>query len=148
MTYEMYRYIFWGGLGAAILFLALSVILFIKLNVPRLIGDLTGRNAKRDIEYIRSQNAVSGEIDYKNNAHVAQERLAAHRTPSGNLFHHRGLQKESGSTTERIFGHRATIEAPETEIDQTVILQPETVAQTDFSILYEITYVHTNEVIS
>ncbi len=79
MTYEMYRYIFWGGLGAAILFLALSVILFIKLNVPRLIGDLTGRNAKREIEYIRSQNAVSGEIDYKNNAHVAQERLAAHR---------------------------------------------------------------------
>lgn len=54
MTYDIYRLIFIvGAISCAVMFVV-SVILFITLKIPNVIGDLTGRNAKKAIENIRN----------------------------------------------------------------------------------------------
>ena len=42
------------------LFFVLSVVLFFVLDMVKVIGDLTGHTAKREIENIRSQNQKTG----------------------------------------------------------------------------------------
>ena len=61
MTYEIYRYIFFGGAALAGIMLIVAVLLFIFLHIPTVIGDLTGSNARKAIEEIRNQNASSGD---------------------------------------------------------------------------------------
>lgn len=50
--YETYRIIFAVFLVLSILMLITSVLLFIKFDIIKLFGDLTGRNAKKEIESI------------------------------------------------------------------------------------------------
>lgn len=49
---------------AATLFV-LSVALFFLLDVPKLYGDISGKNARKAIESIRQQNETSGDKAYK-----------------------------------------------------------------------------------
>lgn len=44
----------------AVIFLAGAVFCFVKFNIPLVIGDLTGRNAKKSIERMREENEKSG----------------------------------------------------------------------------------------
>ncbi len=60
MTYEVYNYISIGAAIACGVMLAVSVILFFTLRIPRVISDLSGRTAKRAIEDIRRQNEGAG----------------------------------------------------------------------------------------
>lgn len=53
----MFRIMFLVGLVFAILFLLLSIILFIKNDVAKLIGDVTGWNARRAIKKINARGA-------------------------------------------------------------------------------------------
>ncbi len=50
----IYSVMFFGGLILAILFLALSVVLFFVLDIPAAIGSVTGSTQKRALEEIRS----------------------------------------------------------------------------------------------
>lgn len=50
---------------AAGVFFVLAIALFFLLDVPRIIGDLTGRNAKKAIEQIRQQNERDGNKAHK-----------------------------------------------------------------------------------
>lgn len=68
MTYDIYRLIFIVGSIACAVMFVVSVILFITLKIPNVIGDLTGRNAKKAIENIRKQNEASGGKAYKASA--------------------------------------------------------------------------------
>ena len=47
MTYELYRYIFIGGAVLAGIMLVASVLIFFLLKIPHVLGDLTGRNARK-----------------------------------------------------------------------------------------------------
>ena len=49
MTYEIYHWIFIGGAILAGLMLALTVLLFFRYRIPRVIGDLTGSTARKAI---------------------------------------------------------------------------------------------------
>ena len=49
---------------AAVLFV-ISLFLFIKLNVPAVIGDLTGRTVAREIKAMRDANAASGDKRFR-----------------------------------------------------------------------------------
>ena len=60
MTYDTYRYIFFGGAGLAALSLVIAVLLFFLLRIPRVIGDLSGVTARKAIDEIRKQNELSG----------------------------------------------------------------------------------------
>lgn len=53
----MFRIMFLTGLAFTILFLLLSIILFVKNDVAKLIGDVTGWNAKRAIKRINEKGA-------------------------------------------------------------------------------------------
>lgn len=87
MTYEIYRYIFIGGAVLAGVMLVVTVLLFFLLKIPTVIGDLTGANARKAIENIRSQNESSGEKSHLTSA-VNRERgkLTDKMTPSGRLI--------------------------------------------------------------
>ncbi|MDR1067558.1 MAG: hypothetical protein LBL35_09065 [Clostridiales bacterium] len=47
--------------------IALAVI-FVREDIPAVIGDLTGRTAARQIEYMQSQTSIMGAIDSKSGA--------------------------------------------------------------------------------
>lgn len=53
----MFRIMFLAGLAFTILFLLLSIILFVKNDVAKLIGDITGWNARRAIKKINTRGA-------------------------------------------------------------------------------------------
>ena len=65
MTIELLRYISIGAYVAAALFLVAAIIVFFALKIPSVIGDLTGRTAKKAIENIRNRNESTGEKRYK-----------------------------------------------------------------------------------
>jgi hypothetical protein len=48
-----------GGIALAVIFAILAVILFIKLDIPKVIGDLTGMTAKKQIQEIREKGYES-----------------------------------------------------------------------------------------
>lgn len=68
MTYEIYNYIFIGAAIASGILLVVSAVLFFLLDIPKVIGDLTGSNAKKGIESIRKQNEASGDKSYKSSS--------------------------------------------------------------------------------
>lgn len=175
LDYDAYQLIFLGGLILSGLFLVTTVILFFVLKIPRVIGDLSGANARKAIEEIRSQNEQSGEKTYKPSA-VNRERgkITDKMTRSGKLIKTPsagigGHQTAKISTmeldTEMLPAEETTVlsqPASETTVlgaaaaGETMLLQPEPayasapqpVANTVFAVEMEITYIHSNEVIA
>lgn len=170
MSYEIYRYIFYGGAILAAVMLAVTVLLFFVYKIPTVIGDLTGANARKAIENIRNQNESSGDKLYKT-SQVNRERgkLTDKISPSGSLMRDpSGILGGGAMATEKI----STQELP--QVDETTILESNettvlssnettvldsagagetTVLTTEdvpavFQIEYEITFIHTDEVIA
>ena len=56
MSYDTYRLIFIGAAIACGVIFLVSVTLFFVFKIPNIIGNLTGRNAKKAIEDIKRQN--------------------------------------------------------------------------------------------
>ena len=165
MTYEMYRYIFLGGLIACVIFFAIAVILFFVFRIPKIVSDLSGRTARKAIENIRLQNEQSGDKTYKSSAvNMERGKLTDKISQSGRLISRNPTPFGTGVITEKLStGHLAT-EAPAGETtliavtDETALLDsdigmtvalgtPETGASQKFTVEFEITYIHTNEVI-
>ena len=165
MSYEIYRYIF---IGAAILcgaMIVTSILLFILLKIPKVIGDLTGRTARKAIENIRNQNESSGDKTYRSSL-VNQERgkLTDKISPSGRLIRNPtdllggamatekiGTQQlVSDETTVLDSGNETTVLTGELENsgNETTLLSQTDISNNVFEIEYEITYIHTNEIIS
>ena len=42
-----------GGIALAVVFAVIAVILFVKLDIPKVIGDLSGSTARKQIKEIR-----------------------------------------------------------------------------------------------
>lgn len=163
MTYETYRYIFIGCLCLSILLLVTAVILFFVLHIPNVIGDLSGANAKKAIEHIRNKNESTGEKTYKSSK-VNKERgkLTEKISISGRLHKHTTGSLYGAMPTEKISTQKLT--ANETTVlntgdgettvlgiggNETSVLSPALdVADNIFTIEYEITYIHTNEIIA
>ncbi len=188
MTYEIYRYIF---IGAAILCGAMiitSVLLFIFLKIPKVIGDLSGRTAKKAIEVIRAQNESSGDKTYKSSL-VNQERgkVTDKISPSGRVANKTDDMLTGAMATQKIGTQRLTAEettvlggnettvlgggnettvlggANETTVlnsdnsyaagaaayyaNETSVLSQNEFTGNPFMVEYEITYIHTDEVI-
>lgn len=133
MTYEVYRYIFIGG---AILFgilLLVTVFLFFYLKIPMVIGDLTGTTAKKAIKSIRIQNESSGNKVYGVSSRQSQRSSLTDKiSASGSLIENKGGLIAGAMETENI--------------GETEVLEPQ---QSDiFVIEYDITYIHTDEVVT
>lgn len=168
MTYDIYRYIFIGGAILAGLMIILSAILFFALKIPQVFGDLTGRTARKAIENIRNQNESSGEKVYKTSL-VNRERgkITDKISPSGTILHTPTDILGGAMATEKI----STKELPPDEImAQTTVLVNGVSGETSvltadeysgettilseisddstFTIEYDITFIHTDEIIA
>ena len=178
MTYEICRYIFLGGAVLAGIMLFVSVLVFFLLKIPTVIGDLTGANARKAIENIRSLNESTGDKTYRT-SHVNRERgkLTDKISPSGRLIKdpshsiHGAMSTEKISTqqlhpvdtpsettvlvegnettvlTSELTGaNETTVLGNENHVNETTVLNEQTFHDA-FVIEYEITYIHTDEVI-
>ncbi len=65
---NIYEICFYGGLVLAILLLIVSVVLFIVLKIPKVIGDLTGRSAKKSIKEMKEGAATKESVAKKEQA--------------------------------------------------------------------------------
>jgi len=156
MTYEVYRYIFMGSAMLAVLTLAISVFLFILFKIPKVIGDVTGRTIKKAVKEIREQNMNSGDKAYKPSPiNMARGKLTDKITPSGKLIQKADLPGTIFQTAE--IGEQDTITADETEVlieddesgaGTTTLLSVSDLPEINmFEVEYDITFVHTNEII-
>ena len=65
---DIYNICFYGGLVLAILLLITSVILFVVLKIPRVIGELSGRTARKGIEELRGGTKETSDVSKKEQA--------------------------------------------------------------------------------
>ena len=115
ITYEMYRYIFMGGLIASGVFFAISVLLFFVLKIPSVISDLTGRTARKAIENIRRQNEQSGNKTYRSSTvNMQRGKLTDKISPSGRLVTRDENAFGVGSITQKIATHK--LQTPGTDV--------------------------------
>lgn len=176
MTYEIYRYIFLGGAILAGIMLVISVLVFFLLKIPTVIGDLTGANARKAIENIRNHNESTGDKTYRS-SQVNRERgkLTDKISPSGRIVKNPSHSLHGAMGTEKIGTQQLHTEdganettvltgeltgadettvltgelagGNETHANETTVLNAQTFSNA-FVIEYEITYIHTDEVIA
>lgn len=85
------------------LFFVLSVVLFFVLDMVKVIGDLTGHTAKREIENIRSQNQKTGNKAYKPSVvNSKRGKLTDRISPSGRILENRATAIRGSVGTEKI----------------------------------------------
>ncbi len=172
MTYEIYRYIFFGGAVLSVIMLAVAILLFFLFKIPTVIGDLNGSNARKAIENIRSLNESTGDKTYQTSK-VNRERgkLTDKISPSGRLEKDPSHSLHGAMATVKITTQELTSEdmqSNETTVLDTepVVVSSETMVLSDvtytenettdlsqsdtsvgFAVEFEITFIHTDEVI-
>lgn len=129
MTYEMYRMIYLVALIAGCIMAVTAIVLFFTLQIPRVIGDLTGRTARRAIEDIRKQNEQSGEKTFAP-SHVNKQRgkLTDKITHSGRIVKREESPLGVRVVTERLAGQQAAQSNPaaaQAGGNETTLLYPE-----------------------
>lgn len=175
---QVYQYIFYGGAILAVVMLIVSVLLFFGYNIPSVIGDLTGATARKAIENIRNQNESTGDKLYKSSpVNRERGKITDKISPSGNLIKNPSEALGGAMATEKIGTQQLTAEettvlggaaettvlgagAAETTVlggaAETTVLNAE-VGETSvldapqgtvFAIEYEITLIHTDEIIA
>lgn len=176
MTYDIYRYIFIGAAILCGIMFIVSILVFIFLKIPKVISDLTGATARKAIKNIREQNEASGDKAYKVSAfNEARGKLTDKISPSGNVIQQHQAQMR-GIDTTKISTQELQVEehanettvldsynetsvldntgAGETSVLSEVMTSGETTVLSEatndsaFTIEYEITFIHTNEIIT
>lgn len=173
MSYEMYRYIFLGGLIACGVFFVIAAILFFVFKIPKVISDLTGRTARKAIENIRMHNEQTGDKTYQSSAvNLERGKLTDKISQSGRLVPRDATPFGTGVITEKIStmeldpaGETDVLDQPIGETDvlapvagetdvlapvagETEVLAPVVQPVQVFTVEYEITFIHTSEVIA
>ena len=93
----VYEIMFYGGFGLSAVLLLVSGILFWKLRIPSVVGDLTGTAQKKQIRKIKQESAGGGQDNFYSQA-VGLRR-------SGTLDPHSG-KVEKRSRSGRLFTDR------------------------------------------
>lgn len=176
MTYDIYRYIFIGAAILCGIMFIVSILVFIFLKIPKVISDLTGATARKAIKNIREQNEASGDKGYKVSAfNEARGKLTDKISPSGNVIQQHQMQMRGIDTTKidtqelqvdetanqttvlESYNETSVLDntgAGETSVLSEVMSSGETTVLSEatndsaFTIEYEITFIHTNEIIT
>lgn len=155
MTYEVYRYIFLGGAILAAIMLVVSVIVFFLLNIPNVIGNLTGANARKGIENIRNNGKNNNKSSELHRGNMSREKLTDKISYSGKIVKDDSPAQFGEFRTEKIstqqldfgsFSNETVVlnEAVNSNSDTTVLAENNAI----FTVEYEITYIHTDEIIA
>lgn len=117
MNYDGYRLLFIVSLCISILLFLLSLFLFIRLRIPKIIGELTGLSAKKNIKkmkFISHQN--SGNIFKFNSGGINN---------SGKTDKSEKISKYKGNTfIEDEDKAKLSLHENDMDVDKTEILQP------------------------
>ncbi len=178
LTYEQYQMIFYIGAALCGVMLLISILLFFVYRIPKVIGDLTGSTAKKAIRDIRAQNESTGNKVYKTSAvNKARGKITDKISPSGRLIRNPSAGLAGGMVTEKIApqrlsaeettvltadegttvltpdmtpGNETTVLSPGMDFgsNETTVLNAPAMEVVGFAIEYEITFVHSNEIIS
>lgn len=154
MTYETYHTVFLSAGILAIIFAVCSVLLFVLLKIPKVVGDLSGRTARKGIADIREQNVRTGDKRHKTSAvNLDRGRITDRITDSGNIQRvgktvNTGVmtQKINMPESEEMTETSETTVLPTAEYSETVVLD-EIRMDDDFVIAEEICFIHTDETI-
>lgn len=129
MSIELLQNLSLASYILAAVFLVISIILFFRLDVVKLIGDFTGANERKAIESMRLQNENSGSSSYKSmRSNAARGRLTDKISPSGRLLHNTGgfmpaSETEKFSTVELMpAGNETTVLS--SGANETTVLSP------------------------
>lgn len=181
MTYDVYRYIFIIGAILCGVMLVVTILIFILMNIPKVISDLSGATARKAIDDIRRQNEDGGEKTYKpskvnatrgkitdkisnsgrivqnNHVHVGIETTSMQTQQLDQTANETSLLDESiGETSllDESIGETSLLEESigetsllDERIGTTGKLSQQATVPSAFAIEYEITYIHTNEII-
>lgn len=172
MSYESYRLVFYSAAVLSVIMLIISILLFIFLHISNVIGYFTGSNERKAIKSIRENNEKNTSSIYKSAAlKNSRSSVTDKITASGRIISNSANIMNDNISTEKIsredFANETTIlnidKSEETTLlentdgNETTVLNqmpesrttiPEPSAgSTVFEIEYEITFIHTDEVI-
>ena len=175
MTYDTYRYIFFGAAILCAVMLIETVKLFFALHIRKAIGDLTGSNAKREIQKIRQENEQTENANnQKRTGNRRKGKAAAENSDSPpdysrnmntgvvtakiatqNLSPDHDTIPDSDNETEVLsdisLDETALLsqfeEQDEAAYNETVLLNQNNTGTVVFEIERDITFIHTDEVI-
>ena len=150
MTYEIYQYIFYGSLIMCIIMLVLSIILFFVFKIPKIVGFLTGATARKAIKS-KAHNEIdfssSGKLMKKTNVSMDSD------SPVTEKFKTASLAPYNETTVLKQRGNETTVLLQMSSLEETSVLNNK--AGTDngsepkeFAIIYDITYIWTDEIIN
>lgn len=92
----LYEIMYYGGMIIAIIMLIVSVLLFVKLNIIKIIGDITGITAKKTIKSMRENNEKTGTKSYMTSKiNIERGTITKKIFSSDKLFKHTGKLEES-----------------------------------------------------
>lgn len=152
MTAELYKIISIVGFCMAGVFLVLSIILFIKFRIVKVIGDLTGTNAKKAISIIREQNENTGNKAFKPSPlNMERGKITEKMSVSGNLYRKSESTLNVGVGTEKL----ADCQEPSINCETEVLAETNNCMQTsilsedvnELTLEQDITLVHSKEIV-
>ena len=153
MSIELLQNLSLASYVLAGIFLMVSIILFFRLDVVKLIGDFTGANERKAIESMRMQNENPDNGSYKSmRSSASGGRLTDKISPSGRLLHNTGgfmssAETEKFSTVELMptanettvlsqSANETTVLTP--EMNETTVLSPNMMALSGEAFIMEI----------
>lgn len=143
MTYDEYRTIFYIALAAFVIMLITTIVIFIVLKIPNVIGSLSGKNARKAIADIARK---------QNESHTAVT-SSGPVAPSYDLTGRTVGQTSHTAETGAEGSEETVVLSDETMVlsDETMVLSDETVvldtALSSFTITRQIEFIHTQECI-
>lgn len=134
----------------------LAVIFFVKFKIPNVIGDLTGKNARKSIEQMRQFNEKSGKKNYKpSKINEARGKLTEKMETESVEQPETGVLEENRASFEEVPETTALFDGAETEIlvedemDTTLLNDdvdtPVKGRMVPITLINEVMLVHTNE---
>jgi hypothetical protein len=159
MTYEVYQYLAIGAAVSAGIMFAVSILLFFILRIPKVVGDVTGSTARKAVKAIREGNEQSGDKAYKTSpVNLARGKITDKISPSGAIISTPSpdgtiVRTQKISTQEledpsetAVLSEYLDSPTPTSGIT-TVLSQAELVGGSTFEVEFDITFIHTNEII-
>ncbi len=129
MSIELLQNLSLVSYALAGVFFMVSIILFFRLDILKLVGDFTGANERKAIENIRLQNENTGNSSYKSmRSGTARGRLTDKISPSGRLMH-KTSEIMPSATTEKFSTVELAPSGNETTVlnagmNETTVLSP------------------------
>ena len=162
MTYEIYQYIFYGSLIMCIVMLILSVILFFAFKIPKVIEFLSGAKTINEhteqsmSQRLKQKNGNAHNIDFSSSGKLMKKTNVSmdSDSPITEKFKTESLIPGNNTTVLNQRNNETKVLSQTSSLEETSVLNNSNEANIDdglvpkeFAVIYDITYIWTNETI-